>query len=83
MNITLTCKTFLLSLDIPNETLDSELFRKYLGKFLYSPIGSKHRGFFKLQGNFSCGDELPPIKVCDYFLCQNQTKIDLFQNSTM
>jgi hypothetical protein len=49
--------------DIPNRTLSPSKFQKYMGKFLYSPFGSKHRAHFKLDGNFSCGDTLPPIKV--------------------
>lgn len=34
-----------------------------MGKFLFSPAGSKHRAYFKVAGNFSCGDKLPPVKV--------------------
>lgn len=40
-------------------------FDKYAGKFLYSPSGSKHRAYFKVDGNFSCGESLPPVKVCN------------------
>jgi len=43
--------------------LKPEKFQQNMGKFLYSPLGSKHRGYFKFDGNFSCGDAMPPIKV--------------------
>jgi hypothetical protein len=50
--------------DIPTKSMKPKNFQKWMGKFLYSPLGSKHRGFFKLQGNFTCGNDLPPVKVC-------------------
>ncbi|XP_021948457.1 protein patched homolog 2 isoform X2 [Folsomia candida] len=49
--------------NIPNRPLTPSKFQKYMGKFLYSPAGSKHRPYFKSDGNFSCGESLPPLKT--------------------
>lgn len=50
-------------IDIPEKEISHAKLQKYMGKFLYSPAGSKHRAYFKVAGNFSCGDKLPPVKV--------------------
>lgn len=50
-------------LDIPERELDPKKFKKYMGKFLYSPAGSKHRAYFRFDGDFKCGEKMPPVKV--------------------
>ncbi|CAL8112733.1 unnamed protein product [Orchesella dallaii] len=52
-----------LGTKIPEKYLAPSKFKRNMGKFLYSPAGSKHRAYFKVAGNFSCGDKLPPVQM--------------------
>ncbi|CAG7727935.1 unnamed protein product [Allacma fusca] len=46
---------------IPHSGISVEDFDRYLGKFLFSPSGSKYRAKFKFNGNLTCGASAPPI----------------------
>uniref|UniRef100_A0A2P2I6N8 Niemann-Pick C1 protein-like n=1 Tax=Hirondellea gigas TaxID=1518452 RepID=A0A2P2I6N8_9CRUS len=47
--------------DILGQQLDESLFHEMLGKFLYSPSGSRYLSYFKFAGNTSCGSSTTRI----------------------
>jgi hypothetical protein len=50
--------------DIPRTPISQEKFQKYLGRFLFSRIGSKYRLYFQAESNLTCGDRrVSPITV--------------------
>lgn len=51
------------ALDIPKKQISDKMFRKYMGKFLFSRIGARYRLYFRAKKEIACGERTAPLEV--------------------